>query len=134
MLQVKIMSSVKVAIPVDGIQGLDSPVSAHFGHCQAFVLSTIEDGKVINTETLANPPHSSCAEPVINLANNGVKILIAQGIGGRPFMVTQQVGMAVIKGQGATAREVIDNYLNGSTSEFGQDALCGGGKDHSHQH
>jgi predicted Fe-Mo cluster-binding NifX family protein len=128
------MSSVKVAIPVEGNQGLDSPISAHFGHCKAFVVSTIEDGKVTNTETLVNPPHSSCAEPVINLANNGVRILIAQGMGGRPYMVTQQVGMTVIKGQGTTAREVIDSFLNGNTSEFGQDALCsGGGSGHHHQ-
>ncbi|MDF1537619.1 MAG: NifB/NifX family molybdenum-iron cluster-binding protein [Candidatus Thorarchaeota archaeon] len=124
------MSSVKVAIPVDGNQGLDAPVSAHFGHCKAFLVSTIEDGQITKTETLVNPPHSACAEPVINLANNGVQILIAQGMGGRPYMVTQQVGMAVIRGEGSTAREVIENYLKNNLSEFGQDALCGGGLDH----
>jgi len=124
------MSSVKVAVPVDGTQGLDSIISAHFGHCKAFVVSTIEDGKITDTETLVNPPHSSCAEPVINLANNGVQILIAQGMGGRPYMVTQQVGMKVVRGQGTTAREVIDNFLSGTASEFGQDALCGGGSGH----
>ncbi|MFW9850324.1 MAG: NifB/NifX family molybdenum-iron cluster-binding protein [Candidatus Thorarchaeota archaeon] len=124
------MSSIRVAIPIDGTQGLDSLISAHFGHCKAFVVSTIEDGKITNTETLLNPPHSSCAEPVINLANKGVQILIAQGMGGRPYMVTQQVGMQVVKGHGATARDVINNFLNGTASEFGQDALCGGSGHH----
>lgn len=126
------MSSVKVAIPVDGDQGLDSPISAHFGHCKAFLVSTIEDGQVTKTEILHNPPHSACAEPVINLANNGVNILISQGMGRRPFMVTQEVGMSVVKGQGSTAREVIENYLKNGPGEFGQDALCSGGSG-SHQ-
>ena len=126
------MSSIKVAVPVDNDQGLDSKISEHFGHCKAFVVSTIEDGKVTNTETMHNPPHQSCAEPVMNLAKSGVNILLSQGIGRRPFMVTQQVGMSVIRGEGITAGEVIDNYLKGSLSEFGQDALCGGGSDGHH--
>ena len=109
----KKLSTMTVAIPVDSDQGLDSPTSAHFGHCQAFVLSTIEDGQVTNVRIIPNPGHSSCAEPVMNLANNGVNILIAQGMGRRPFMVTQQVGMSVVKADGVTAREVIDNFLKG---------------------
>ncbi len=124
------MSSVKVAVPVDGDQGLESRASEHFGHCKAFVVSIIEDGKVISTDVLHNPPHQACAEPVMNLANNGVKILLAKGMGGRPYMVTQQIGMTVIRGQGMTAGEVIDNYISGNLSEFGQDALCGGGQGH----
>jgi len=126
------MSSVTIAIPVDTNQGLDSPTSAHFGHCQAFILSTIEDGQITNVRTLSNQGHSSCAEPVMNLAQNGVNILIAQGMGRRPFMVTQQVGMSVIKGEGVTVREVIDNFLKGQAESFKQDSLCGGGEDHKH--
>lgn len=127
------MSSMTIAIPVDSDQGLDSPTSAHFGHCQAFLLSTIEDGKIVEVRTIQNLGHSSCAEPVLNLAQNGVKILIAQGMGRRPYMVTQQVGMSVVKGEGVTAREVLDNFLKGTTQSFGDDALCGGGSEHRHQ-
>lgn len=126
------MSSMTIAIPVDSDKGLDSPTSAHFGHCHAFVLSTIEDGKIIEVKTMPNQGHSSCAEPVLNLAQNGVKVLIAQGMGRRPYMVTQQVGMAVVKGEGITAREVIDNFLKGMTQSFSQDSLCGGGSEHKH--
>ncbi len=121
-----------IAIPVDIDRGLDSPTSAHFGHCQAFVLSTIQDGKIVEVKVLPNEGHSSCAEPVMSLAQNGVKILIAQGMGRRPYMVTQQIGMTVVKGEGQTAREVIDNFMKGVTDSFNQESLCGGGSGHHH--
>lgn len=124
------MSSIKVAVPVDGTQGLDSPVSGHFGHCQAFVVTTIEDGKVVDVKTLENHGHTSCAAPVMLLADNGVKVLITTGIGRRPYMVTQQVGMSVVKGEGRTAKEAVDNYIQGNSAVFGQDSLCGGGGAH----
>lgn len=127
---VNTMSSMTIAIPVDSDQGLDSPASAHFGHCQAFVLSTIEDGKVVEVKTIPNLGHSSCAEPVMNLAQNGVNILIARGMGARPYMVTQQIGMSVVQGEGVTAREVIDNFLKGTIQSFRQESLCGGGLAH----
>ena len=121
------MSSIKVAVPVDGVQGLDSPLSGHFGHCQAFVVSTIEDGKVVDVKTLENHGHTSCAAPVMLLVENGVKVLITTGIGRRPYMVTQQVGMSVVKGEGKTAGDAVGNYIKGTSTEFGQESLCGGG-------
>lgn len=128
------MSAIKVAVPVDMDQGLDSPASGHFGHCAAFIVSTIKDGEVVEVHTLPNAHHSSCAEPVVNLAQDGVGVLIAHGMGQRPFMVTQQLGISVVKVQGATAREVIENFLKGAEESFSQDSLCGNGSEHHHHH
>jgi predicted Fe-Mo cluster-binding NifX family protein len=131
---VKEMSTMKVAVPVDLDQGLDSPASGHFGHCAAFVVSTIENGEVVEVHSLPNSHHSSCAEPVVNLAHDGVQVLIAHGMGYRPFMVTQQLGISVIKGQGVTAREIIDNYLKGADESFEEDSLCSHDSEHQHHH
>lgn len=120
----------KIAVPAISEQGLDSPISGHFGHSPMFVVSTIEDGKIVEVETVLNSGHSSCAEPVMALADRGVKILIASGMGRRPFMVTQQVGISVVKAEGVTVREVLQNYLDGSSSDMGTDSLCGGGSGH----
>ncbi len=124
------MTTHKIAVPAISEQGLDSPISGHFGKSPMFVVSTIEDGKIVEVETVMNAGHSSCAEPVMALANRGVKILIASGMGRRPFMVTQQVGIAVVKAEGVTVGEVLTNYLKGSSSDMGTDSLCGGGSDH----
>lgn len=124
------MSSIKVAVPADSGQGLESPLSGHFGHCQAFIISTIEDGKVVDVKTLENQGHTSCAAPVMLLVDNGVKVLITTGMGRRPYMVTQQVGMTVVQGVGKTVGEAVDNFIKGTSPEFGQESLCGGGGHH----
>lgn len=124
------MTTHKIAVPAISEEGLDSPISGHFGKSPMFVVSTIEDGKIVEVETVMNAGHSSCAEPVMALADKGVKILIALGMGRRPYMVTQQVGIAVVKAEGATVREVLKHYLEGSSSDMGTDSLCGGGSDH----
>ncbi|MFX1263003.1 MAG: NifB/NifX family molybdenum-iron cluster-binding protein [Promethearchaeota archaeon] len=116
----------KIAVPAISEQGLDSPISAHFGHSPMFVISTVEDGEVVEVEILRNAGHSSCAEPVMALADRGVKVLIVSGMGGRPYMVTQQVGISVKKAEGVTVREVLNNYLGGISADMGRDALCGG--------
>ncbi|MFW9801829.1 MAG: NifB/NifX family molybdenum-iron cluster-binding protein [Candidatus Thorarchaeota archaeon] len=129
----------KIAVPAISEQGLDSPISAHFGHSPMFVISTVEDGRVVEVETLRNAGHSSCAEPVMALADRGIKVLIVAGMGGRPYMVTQQVGISVIKAEGATVREALNSYLEGIASDMRMDALCGGkskrgcsGEPHNH--
>jgi predicted Fe-Mo cluster-binding NifX family protein len=124
------MTTHKIAVPAISEQGLDSPISGHFGKSPMFVVSTIVDGKIVEVETVMNAGHSSCAEPVMALADRGVKILIALGMGRRPYKVTQHVGIAVVKAEGATVREVLLNYLEGSSSDMGTDSLCGGGSDH----
>ena len=125
------MSTQKIAVPAIAEQGLDSPISGHFGKSPLFVVSTIKDGEIVEVETIRNQGHSSCAEPVMALADSGVKILIATGMGRRPYMVTQQVGISVVRADGLTVGEVIKNYLKGNSSDIGTDGLCGGG---SHEH
>ena len=63
------MSVERIAVTADTDNGLDSPVSGHFGHCKAFIVSTIEDGKIIEVESVPNGGHISCAEPVNKLAS-----------------------------------------------------------------
>ncbi|MHA2085976.1 MAG: NifB/NifX family molybdenum-iron cluster-binding protein [Candidatus Thorarchaeota archaeon] len=121
------MSSIRIAIPAESELGLDSPLSKHFGHCPAFVVSTIEDGTVIEVENLKNQAHTSCADPVMLLANNGVKVLITSGMGRRPYMISQQLGISVVEGKGKTVGEVLKNFLNGLDNEIEEDALCRGG-------
>ncbi|MFX0107038.1 MAG: NifB/NifX family molybdenum-iron cluster-binding protein [Candidatus Hodarchaeota archaeon] len=124
------MSIERIAIPADAEQGLESPISGHFGHCPIFIVSTVENGEIVNVETLRNLPHGSCAEPVKLLADNGVKVLITGGMGMRPYMVTQQLGISVVLAQGATVGEALENYLKGSLTIIGSDSLCGGGGKH----
>lgn len=121
------MSIQKIAVTADMEMGLDSPLSGHFGHCKAFIVSTIENGEIVEVETVPNLGHTSCAEPVMRLANIGVNVLITMGMGMRPYMAAQQLGLTVVKGSGSTVGEAIHSFVKGSGTLMDKNGLCGGG-------
>ena len=54
------------------------------------------------------------------------------GMGGRPYMAAQQVGLAVVRSNGGTVGEAIRSYIEGSHQMMNTDGLCGGGGAHHH--
>ena len=126
------MSIERIAVTADIDNGLDSPVSGHFGHCKAFIVSTVKDGEIIEVESILNGGHTSCAEPVNKLASMGVNVLITMGMGGRPYMAAQQVGLVVVRSSGGTVGEAIQSYIKGQHEMMSRDGLCGGGGAHNH--
>ena len=73
----------KIAIPTMGAGGLDCERSGHFGHCDCFTVVTVEDGKIVATDIIDNPPHEEggCLRPVGILANAGIDAIVAAGMG-----------------------------------------------------
>jgi predicted Fe-Mo cluster-binding NifX family protein len=126
------LSVEKVAVTADMDNGLDSPISGHFGHCRAFIVSTVRDGEIVEVETLHNQGHTSCAQPVNMLVENGVSVLITMGMGMRPFMAAQQSGLTVMRGIGGTVREAVNLYIEGKSQTMSDDGLCQGGGAHRH--
>jgi predicted Fe-Mo cluster-binding NifX family protein len=126
------MSVERIAVTVEVENGLDSPVSGHFGHCKAFIVSTVENGEITEVASVPNAGHTSCAEPVNRLASLGVNVLITMGMGGRPYMHAQQIGLVVVKSNGGTAGEAIRSYIQGKHEIMNRDGLCGGGGAHRH--
>ncbi len=125
------MKSLVVAIPSSNPGGLDSALGAHFGHCDLYTLVEItEDGRVQEVRVLPNVPHQQggCMAPVNHLAQNGVHVLIAGGMGMRPLMGFNQLGIDVLYGGGAqTVKEALDGFLRGDLRQFTTDFTCGGG-------
>ncbi len=121
------MSVERIAVTAENDNGLDSTVSGHFGHCKAFIVSTVKDGEIIEVESVLNGSHSTCAEPVDKLTSLGVNVLITLGMGMRPYMHAQQVGLSVVKGSEGTVGEAIRIYIEGRHEIMERDGLCGGG-------
>ena len=119
-----------VAVPSDHPGGLDAGLGAHFGHCEVYTLVEIEDGQVKSAQVVPNVPHQQggCMAPVNYLAQKGVNFLIAGGMGMRPLMGFNQVGIQVFYGQGApTVGIAVQALADGSLPEFTQQYTCGGG-------
>jgi predicted Fe-Mo cluster-binding NifX family protein len=127
------MKSTIVAIPSVYPGGFEAQLGAHFGHCDLYTLVKIAEGKVIGVDTLPNVPHQQggCIAPVNHLAQHGVQVLIAGGMGMRPLMGFHQVGIQVLYGNGVkTVGEAVEALLQGQLPQFGTEFTCGGGAVH----
>jgi predicted Fe-Mo cluster-binding NifX family protein len=119
-----------VALPSNAPGGMDAGLGAHFGHCDLYTLVEVEDGEIKSSKVVPNVPHQQggCMAPVQYLAGQGVKMLIAGGMGMRPLMGFNQVGIDVYFGGNATTvNEAVQALLQGSLPRFTQQFTCGGG-------
>jgi predicted Fe-Mo cluster-binding NifX family protein len=116
----------KIAIPCVGDADLQARVSPHFGRCDSYAIVTLEGGKISSTESMPNGGHTDCASPVRALAENGVNLMLVGGMGMRPYLVFQQLGIEIRCGvKEGTVSEAIQSYLRGETYAMTQDRLCG---------
>ncbi len=123
------MSSYLIAVPSAMPGGLDAAMGMHFGHCDIYTLVEIEDNAVKNVRTLENVPHQQggCMAPVQHLASNGVNKILAGGMGMRPLMGFQQMGIeAYFAGQFPTVGAAIEAFNAGKLMPFSTENTCGG--------
>jgi len=125
--------SLVIAVPSMAPGGLEAELSPHFGHCDLFTLVTFDDGQITDVSVVPNVPHQQggCMAPVNLLTQNGAKVLVAGGMGMRPLMGFNQVGIEVFHSGGLTqVGQVVAALLEGRLPRFGQDHTCGGGEHH----
>ncbi len=122
--------STRIAIPTAEPGGMDANIDAHFGHCAMYTLVDVEDGAVKEVSTVPSCPHvqGGCMAPVNYLHENNVQALISGGMGMRPLMGFNQVGIQVYHGSGApTVKAAVEAFLHDSLPVFTVDQTCGGG-------
>lgn len=116
-----------VAVPSQLPGGLAAPVSEHFGHCEAFTLVTLAEGKILSVAVLPNPGHDDCAGPVAHLAERGVTRVVAAGMGQNPLAALQAAGIAVNTAANPVAvGDAIADVLSGAVLPFRSSCSCGG--------
>lgn len=118
-----------VAVPSDAPGGLDASPSAHFGHCAAYTVARVADGAISDVRVLANPghEHGGCVQPVKELAKDGVKALLAGGMGQKPLEAMREAGIHVYHSAGQlTVKAALEAFAAGKLPEFGADLLCKG--------
>ncbi|MBF0198209.1 MAG: NifB/NifX family molybdenum-iron cluster-binding protein [Planctomycetes bacterium] len=101
----------KIAIPL-----AEGKLCMHFGHCEVFALIDVdlEGRKIIKQEDVVPPPHEPGLLPPW-LAERGVNMVIAGGMGQRAQGLFEKQGINVVTGAPADAPEVIvNNYMSDS--------------------
>jgi predicted Fe-Mo cluster-binding NifX family protein len=119
-------TTTRLAVPTDLPGGLDARRSGHFGRAACFTMVDLVDGAVGAVEVLHNPPHveGGCMAPVLVLAEHHVDAIVVDGIGGRPLMGFNQVGIAVHAGTGGDAQTAVEAYLRGDLPLVGIESAC----------
>ena len=118
-----------IAIPSSTPGGLDAPLGAHFGHCDMYTMVSVKDKAIASVSVIPNVPHQQggCMAPVQYLAEKGAKKLIAGGMGFRPLMGFNQVGIDVyFGGNFQTVGEAVHALINDELPQFSQEHTCGG--------
>ena len=101
----------KYAVPVSG--GMVSP---HFGHCEQFALIDVDEGKkqILKKELVNSPGHEPGLLPQW-LAEKGVGLVIAGGMGSRAQGLFQQNKIGVITGiMESDPEKAVLSHLNGN--------------------
>ncbi len=127
------MNRTLLAVPSEAPGGLEAVPAGHFGHCDVYTLIDLEDGIVRSVTTLPNPPHAEggCLEPVQRLAERGVQVLPAGGMGMRPLNAFREAGIDVFRAAGfASVDEAVRAFLAGGLTAFSPDFVCRGGCRH----
>jgi predicted Fe-Mo cluster-binding NifX family protein len=101
----------RIAIPL-----ADGKLSMHFGHCEHFALVDVNpaEKKILKREDIEAPPHEPGLLPPW-LAERGVTMIIAGGMGQRAQKLFAEQGIQVVVGASAdTPERLVGDFLAGT--------------------
>jgi predicted Fe-Mo cluster-binding NifX family protein len=119
----------KIAVPITA----ENQIDGHFGHCESYGVFTIsEKNEILDIKNVESPEGCGCKSDIASvLAEDGVTVMLAGGIGGGAINVLNNSGIEVIRGCFGDAAEVVKLYLAGSVEDSG--SSCHSHEGHHHE-
>ena len=107
---------IKVAVPSCG-----DMVDEHFGHCEAFTIFTVDPSKgIVEQIRLTPPPACGCKSNLVpTLADMGVTVMIAGGMGEGAVRLLGELGITTFRGASGPTRQAVTEWLEGRLSDSG---------------
>jgi len=121
----------KVVVPVSDKNGLNARIAEHFGRAPFYVVVELENGgKIKSIETLENKGEhfggqGHMHEHILEQKPNAI---ITYGMGPRGLVGFQEAGVAVLKADADTVKDVIASYNDDKLQELTE------GCHHAHHH
>jgi len=108
----------KIAIPVNKFNQIED----HFGHCEFYeIYSVIEGGKIVEIKSIESAQGCGCKSNIASvLAENGVTIMLAGGIGQGAINVLNACNIQVIRGCSGNTQEIMKQFLEGKILDSGE--------------
>jgi predicted Fe-Mo cluster-binding NifX family protein len=117
----------KIAVPVSNNNQVDS----HFGHCEFYSVFTVSDkNEIVDVQTIESVQGCGCKSNIAGvLAEQGVTVMLAGGIGGGAINVLNSAGIEVIRGCSGNATKLVEQFVEGLVEDSG--SSC---QQHEHHH
>jgi len=108
----------KIAVPVTSNNQIDD----HFGHCEFYGIYTVsEKNEITDVQTIKSVEGCGCKSNIAGvLAEQGVTIMLAGGIGGGAINVLNNSGIKVVRGCSGNAAEIVKLYVTGKINDSGE--------------
>jgi len=123
--------NIRLVIPVSDEKGLDSALSQHFGRAPFYAIIDLdENGKIIGQGTIANTSEhfGGVGLPPDRIMQLKPKALVTYGLGSRALEMFQAGGVAVLRTEAESVKQVVDAYNNNELQELTT------GCSHAHDH
>ena len=111
----------------------DGLVDAHFGHCEHFMVYSLDtEKKIVAEEKIDSPEGCGCKSNIAGiLARTGVTHMVAGNMGEGAVHVLQAHGIDVVRGASGNAREAAERFAEGTLADSGE-PCAGHGSSHAH--
>ena len=113
-------------------EGLQSPISPHFGRCPFYIFIDLDEKNEIQKVSSIVNAHAKKHDPgqlPAYIRDQGANVMISGGMGGRAVNFFHQFEINVATGASGTVQQSLENYLNGSLQG---DAPCAESVAHGH--
>ena len=111
----EVLWMVRIAVPLDNNNGLDSIVSFRLGRAPFFAIVDLEGGEIRNLNIYANPNAGGMRGVGIAtaqwLASMGVRIVLASKVGPNAMQALQALGIQIMNvAPGIPLRQALSSY------------------------
>jgi len=123
--------NVRIVVPVSNEKGIDSQLSQHFGRAPFYAIIDLDENyNVIGQGTISNTSEhfGGVGLPPDRILQLQPKALVTYGLGSKALTMFQNAGVAVLRTEANTVKEVVEAYKNNELQELTQ------GCHHAHHH
>ena len=113
----------KIAIPTMGEKGLEESVAEHFGRCPTYTILD-EEGNIIEIIPNKSSHMGGTGLPPELLHQNGVNVLLCQGIGPRAIQLCKELQIDTYVDSSTTVKNIYDKWKSNTLSKASLDDVC----------
>ncbi len=115
--------NVRIVVPVSDERGNDSQLSQHFGRAPYYAIVDLDEkGNIVSESTIPNTSEhfGGVGLPPDRIMQLKPKALVTYGLGSKALRMFQDAGVAVLRTEVNTVREVVNAYNNDELQELTQ--------------